>query len=81
MTKEANIGSQAVTTRTESHPQPLKDSAGYTGYAALGTAEDEPRWLIVRTRVAGTVTYTEYANGRLEYNQKWANRAALTYRR
>ena len=51
----------------------------YIGQAAPGTATSAASWRIQRMSVSGTVTTLEYADGDLNFNNVWDNRAALTY--
>lgn len=51
----------------------------YIGQAAPGTATSAASWRIQRMSVSGTVTTFEYADGDLNFNNVWDNRAALTY--
>ena len=66
-------------------PAPLVDKISddeiYYGYANMGTSEDDEAWLIVRVTVDGTVTRTEYPNASMAVNQKWSDRATLSYAR
>lgn len=66
-------------------PEPLIDNVGggvtYVGYAPLGVAENAPGWRILRRRTVGTVLVTEYANGSMQFNARWDQRASLTYSR
>lgn len=74
-----------VKTLTETNPAPIVDVASasvtYKGYAKLGTGEDKPKWKIERITITGTVTKTEYADGNMNYDNIWADRASLTYSR
>jgi hypothetical protein len=51
----------------------------YFGQAAPGTATSAASWRIQRMSVSGTVTTFQYANGNLNFDNVWDNRAALTY--
>lgn len=51
----------------------------YIGQAAPGTATSAASWRIQRMSVSGTVTTLEYADGDLNFNNIWDNRASLTY--
>jgi len=55
-------------------------NAIYVGWAQPGSAEDQPVWLIAFFEyTAGAFVIKRYANGVLDYNQVWDDRAALTY--
>ncbi len=69
---------------TEALPAPIVTVVGgvtYKGYAPLGTRQDNPEWKITRATVAGGTTTTEYADGNMEYDNVWADRLTLNYRR
>jgi hypothetical protein len=51
----------------------------YFGQAAPGTATSAASWRIQRMSVSGTVTTFQYADGNLNFDNVWDNRAALTY--
>lgn len=85
MTPKQNDRYPIMSTVTEAQPAPIVHDAGsgvtYRGYANLGTAVTEASWKISRTTVAAGVTLTEYADGNMEYDNIWNNRASLTYSR
>lgn len=63
------------------------DGTIYIGYPLPScTGVDDPRWLIKRVKTmldtnSGSETQTiQYANGIRAYNQKWSDRATLTYK-
>ena len=59
----------------------------YIGYARPVNASGVPAsphtsdavWLIQRITTAGSVITTEWANGSVEFNSVWGNRASLNY--
>lgn len=59
----------------------VSTSLTYVGWAVLGTATSSPKWKIIRITKSGTITLTEYADGNMNYDNVWDNRAALTYSR
>ena len=72
-------------TLAESQPKPIVDVASasvtYRGYAPLGTGTDEAKWKIERDSKTGNVTTTQYADGNMDYDNVWDNRASLSYTR
>jgi hypothetical protein len=85
MTPSSRDNAIAVATAAERHPRPIVDVASasvtYYGEAPIGTATSAANWFIYRERTTGTVTTTEYANGRMTSDQVWDNRASLAYSR
>ena len=79
-----------IKTLEETLPAPMVDEADakttYYGYAPLGTPTSKALWKIIKvtkTNAAspyGVVT-TAYAEGNMDYDNIWDNRAALTYSR
>jgi hypothetical protein len=65
-------------TLTEKIDKPSSDVT-YFGQAKLGTADDDAGWLISRVLKDGSLISTQYANGSRRFNQKWSDRATLTY--
>jgi len=61
------------------------NSVSYTGFAPLGTADDDEAWKILRATitVAGNITTTliEFPQSSMEYKFKWSDRATLKYSR
>lgn len=53
----------------------------YIGFAAPGSATSDEAWQIRRQTLdsSGRTTAIDFANGTLEYNQVWDNRATLSY--
>lgn len=51
----------------------------YFGYAAVGSSESSSVWKIRRITISGAITSTMYANGNVNYDNSWTNRASLTY--
>lgn len=66
-------------------PRPIIHVVGsvtYEGYCErLGTKVTDAKWLIIRTTVDNGVTTPEYANGSLNFDQVWGDRASLNYSR
>jgi len=75
--------STIIPRRSSGEVTTLIDDAGgdttYFGRAKLGTATNVSKWQILRISVDGTVVMFQYANGSRRYNQKWDDRADLTY--
>ena len=79
-----------IRTLLEALPAPIIDEVSnkvsYTGYAVLGARFDQPFWKITRTTKANAtvpqgVVIVEYADGDMNYDNIWANRATLNYSR
>jgi hypothetical protein len=51
----------------------------YTGWAAPGSLESAPVWLITRTTFVGDDVTIEYCDGNAQYDNVWTNRATLGY--
>ncbi len=51
----------------------------YFGFAAVGSSESSSVWKIKRLTVSGSITKLEYADGNIDYDNQWSNRAALSY--
>lgn len=51
----------------------------YFGFAAVGSSEASSVWKIKRLSVSGSVTKLEYADGNINYDNNWSNRASLSY--
>lgn len=51
----------------------------YFGFAAVGSSESSAVWKIKRLSVSGSITKLEYADGNINYDNQWSNRASLTY--
>lgn len=56
-------------------------ASGYTYYGAApaGTATSAAGWQIQRSGVSGTVTSYLWADGNVNFDNVWDNRAALSY--
>lgn len=56
-------------------------SPTYVGWALPGTADSAAAWLIAKITYDGSGNFLtlRYANGVLQYNQVWNDRAALSY--
>ena len=66
---------QSIRAENDVDGQPI-----YIGWAQPGSAESDPVWLIAFLEYsAGFFVSKKYANGSLDYNQVWDNRAGLTY--
>jgi len=77
-------------TLTETLPAPIVDEASttvsYFGWSSLGTKTTDAKWKIARvTKASATTPYgvviTEYADGDMNYDNIWNNRASLNYSR
>lgn len=55
------------------------DSTIYTGWAVIGTATSEAKWKIKRTVIAGSLITDTWADGDIEYDNVWDDRASLSY--
>ncbi len=69
---------------TESYEQSTRiDEASstvtYFGFAPVGSSESSSVWKIKRLSVSGSITKLEYADGNINYDNNWSNRASLTY--
>ena len=51
----------------------------YFGSAAVGSSEGSAVWKIKRLSISGAITSVAYADGNINYDNIWANRASLTY--
>lgn len=51
----------------------------YFGFAAVGSSESSSVWKIKRLSVSGSITKLEYADGNINYDNNWSNRASLSY--
>lgn len=51
----------------------------YWGFAAAGASQAAASWKIMRQTITGAVTDIKFADGDIEYNNIWNNRAALAY--
>jgi hypothetical protein len=51
----------------------------YFGYTIPGVLETEPYWLIKRTEINSTSTYSKYSNTGKTYTDIWNERTGLTY--
>jgi len=51
----------------------------YFGFAILGADENDPVWKIRREIIAGDITSVTYADGNLNFDNVWTNRASLNY--
>jgi len=54
-------------------------NAMYYGYAPAGTLASAASWKIKKTTVVGSILTDTYADGNLNYDNIWNNRASLTY--
>lgn len=72
-------------TLTEAQPAPIVDVVGggitYYGHAPLGTRQSDAAWKVIRVKVTGGITITEYAGGDMRYDSIWNDRATLLYSR
>jgi len=57
----------------------VSSSVTYFGFAAVGASESSAVWKIKRLSVSGSITKLEYADGNINYDNNWSNRASLTY--
>jgi len=56
------------------------DLTEYIGYALPGTDKAEGKWLIKKLSYSGTkVTDIQFANGVIQWDQIWNDRAGLSY--
>lgn len=51
----------------------------YIGASNPGSSTSSAAWQIKRITVSGTQTFIEFADGNLNFDNVWNNRAALTY--
>ena len=51
----------------------------YFGFTILGADENNAVWKIRREIVTGNITSVAYADGNLNFDNIWADRAALNY--
>ena len=51
----------------------------YVGEAQIGTDDNSPSWKIKRLLTTGTVLAITWADGNQQFDNIWANRAALSY--
>ena len=51
----------------------------YFGFAPVGSSESSASWKIKRLTTSGSITKLEYADGNVNYDNNWSNRASLTY--
>ena len=70
----------------ESLPAPLIDDpvvgVTYKGYSEkIGVRTNEEKWLIMRTTTIGTEIITEYAEGSVNFDKVWDDRATYDYSR
>lgn len=69
---------------TESYEQSTRideasSSVSYFGFAQIGASESSSVWKIKRLTISGSITKIEYADGNINYDNNWSNRASLTY--
>lgn len=57
----------------------VSTSVSYVGEAEIGALPSQSVWRIKKITESGTVTSIQYANGSNLFNQKWDDRASLTY--
>lgn len=55
------------------------DTVTYIGKAEPGSAENAAVWQIKKITISGTETITTWADGDVQFNNIWDNRAGLTY--
>lgn len=55
------------------------DTVTYIGKAEPGSAENAAVWQIKKITISGTETITTWADGDVQFNNVWDNRAGLTY--
>lgn len=52
----------------------------YFGLALPGTAESDPKWIIIKNSYSGNAqTGTDFAGGKNEFAFSWTNRESYTY--
>ena len=51
----------------------------YFGEAAPGAAESDPVWRMKRMTTTGGLTKVEFADGNVNFDNVWDDRASLTY--
>jgi len=57
----------------------VSSSLQYFGFALVGSLGSAAVWKISRLSVSGTVTSIENADGNMNYDNIWDNRASLAY--
>lgn len=57
----------------------LSVSVSYFGFALVGSSESSSVWKIKRLTVSSNITKVEYADGNINYDNNWSNRASLSY--
>jgi hypothetical protein len=55
------------------------DTITYVGYGARGAIDFNDVWMIMKLEKTGTVTAITYADGNIEFDNVWDNRASLVY--
>lgn len=72
-------------TLAEHQPEPIIDVASasvtYKGWAPLGTATSAAKWKIIKYNKVGNVTTPQYADGDMNYDNVWDDRASISYSR
>ncbi len=78
---DSNVNLSAIKTNTDKPS--IVDSTDsnniYTGFAAAGSATSSASWKIQKVSTVGAVVTTTYADGNLNYDNIWDNRASLSY--
>lgn len=66
---------QSIRAENDGDGQPI-----FIGWAQPGSSESDPVWLIAELEYSATFFVAKrYANGSLDYNQVWDDRATLVY--
>ena len=59
----------------------LEDGNKIIGWAPIGVGEDEPHWRLMKEVTEGGVTKRLYAQGSMDFEFKWSERANYIYSR
>lgn len=81
---DISIDKSSDSIATESYEQSTRiDEASatvsYFGFALVGSSESSSVWKIKRLTVSSNITKVEYADGNINYDNNWSNRASLSY--
>lgn len=57
----------------------VSDSLQYIGEAPIGASTAERKWKIQRISVSGNVTSVQWAEGSMDFTNRWDDRAAYSY--
>ncbi len=74
--------SGSVTANPTIYATQLDEASGtvtYVGKAVTGSSSASAVWQVSKITVSGTVTAVTYADGNLNFDNVWDNRASLTY--